>query len=127
MPNFEKNNWPDVFDCRQDRIAIPDQQTFARYRIKIVAINQFGQTKTASEEVIGYSGEDRPSQAPSNLTVLQVTGSTSAILRWNPVPKESINDHFKGYKILYNPGLMQMILTNDNCVRPSIVFMSHFL
>lgn len=95
----EKWNIEDVFDWRQDRIAIPDQPTFARYRIKIVAINQFGQSSIAPDEVIGYSGEDRPSQAPSNLSVVQVTGSTSAVLSWNPVPKDTINGHFKGYKI----------------------------
>lgn len=95
----EKWNIEDIFEWRQDRIVIPDQPTFARYKIKVVAINQFGESNVAAEEVIGYSGEDRPTQAPSNFTMVQVTGSTSAILSWNPVPIESINGHFKGYKV----------------------------
>lgn len=95
----EKWNVEDVFDWRQDHIVIPDQPTFNRYRIKVVASNQFGESNTAAIEKFGYSGEDRPTQAPSNLTLIQVTASTSAILSWNPVPPESINGHFKGYKV----------------------------
>lgn len=40
-----------------------------------------------------------PTEAPQNLTVLNVTGSRSAILSWEPVSPESIKGNFKGYKV----------------------------
>lgn len=95
----EKWNTEDIYDWKQNNIVIADQPTFVRYRIKVVAINENGESNSAANEVIGYSGEDRPTQAPTNFTMLQVTGATSAVLSWNPVPIESVNGHFKGYKI----------------------------
>lgn len=95
----EKWNTEDIWDWQQSNILIRDQPTFQRYRIKVVAINEMGESNMAAKEVIGYSGEDRPTQAPTNFTMLQVTGSTSAVLSWNPVPIESVRGHFKGYKI----------------------------
>lgn len=95
----EKWNIEDIFDWKQNNIVVENQPTFARYRIKVIAINQLGESNTAANEVIGYSGEDYPTQAPANLTMIQVTGSTSAVLGWNPVPIDSIHGHFKGYKV----------------------------
>lgn len=95
----EKWTAVDVYDWRQNNILVPDTPTFERYRIKVVAINDYGESNTAANEVIGYSGEDRPTQAPTNFTMLQVTGSTSALLNWDPVPIETVRGHFKGYKI----------------------------
>jgi len=40
-----------------------------------------------------------PVETPQNLTVLNVTGSRSAILSWDPVSPESIKGNFKGYKV----------------------------
>lgn len=48
---------------------------------------------------MGYSGEDVPNQAPSNLTLVQITDSRSALLAWDSVPPESVKGHFMGYKI----------------------------
>lgn len=89
----------DIFDWEQSNILIEDTPTFQKYRIKVVAINEMGESNTAAKEVIGYSGEDLPTQAPTNFTMLQVTGSNTAVLSWNPVPPETVNGHFKGYKI----------------------------
>lgn len=88
-----------IDEWRRSEILIPDQPTFKRYRIKVVAVNSMGESNIAAREVIGYSGEDRPLEAPSNFTLLQVTASTSAVLSWNPVSEESVRGHFKGYKI----------------------------
>ncbi|XP_031628790.1 neuroglian-like isoform X2 [Contarinia nasturtii] len=95
------NNWnhDDIYDWRKDNYVILDQPTFVRYRIKVLAVNKKGESNTAPIETFGYSGEDHPTQAPTNFTLVQVTASTSAILSWNPVPIESINGHFKGYKV----------------------------
>lgn len=95
----EKWNIEDIYDWEQSSILIRDQPTFQKYRIKVVAINEQGESSQAVKEVIGYSGEDRPTLAPTNFTLIQVTSSTSALLSWNPVPLESVNGHFKGYKI----------------------------
>lgn len=95
----EKYDTEDIFDWRQSEIFVKDQPTFQKYRIKVVAINEMGEANVAANEFIGYSGEDKPLEAPKNFTVLQVTGSDSAILTWNPVAPESVRGHFKGYKI----------------------------
>ncbi|XP_058977900.1 neuroglian isoform X2 [Musca domestica] len=94
-------NWEnkDIYNWEQDSLVIEDQPTFVRYLIKVVAINQMGQANVAAEEVVGWSGEDRPLEAPTNFSMTQVVGATSAILNWNPVSPESIRGHFKGYKI----------------------------
>lgn len=89
----------DIFDWRQNTLVINDQPTFVKYLIKVIAINQKGESNVAAVEVTGYSGEDRPLEAPTNFSMIQVTSSTSAILGWNPVNPESIRGHFKGYKI----------------------------
>lgn len=40
-----------------------------------------------------------PTEAPTNFSMIQVTGATSAILGWNPVDVQSVRGHFKGYKV----------------------------
>lgn len=89
----------EITDWERSSLVVPNQPTFQKYRIKVVAINERGEANVAPMEVIGYSGEDVPTQAPTNFTLVQVTASTSALLSWNPVSPESIRGHFKGYKI----------------------------
>ncbi|XP_046622366.1 neuroglian isoform X1 [Neodiprion virginianus] len=89
----------DVLDWKVHRLQVDNQPTYQRYKIKVVAINEKGECRQQPTEVIGYSGEDVPQQAPGNFTLLEVIGSTSASLSWNPVPEESIRGEFKGYKI----------------------------
>lgn len=98
IPGESWNN-EDIFDWEQKEILIRDQPTFQRYRIKVIAINAKGESNVAAQEIIGYSGEDRPLEAPTNFTLLQITDSVSAVFSWNPVSEESIRGHFKGYKI----------------------------
>lgn len=60
-----------------------------------------------------------PLQAPTNFMVQKVTGSTSALLSWNPVTEESIRGFFKGYKIQTwidkdgEEGMQEIHLKND--------------
>ncbi|XP_017136257.1 neuroglian isoform X1 [Drosophila miranda] len=89
----------DINEWHQNNIVITDQPTFVKYHIKVVAINERGESNVAAEEVIGYSGEDRPLDAPTNFTMRQITTATSAYLAWTPVSEESVRGHFKGYKI----------------------------
>lgn len=88
----------EVKDWRQEELVIPDQPSFTQYLIKIVSQNELGEANVAPEEVVGYSGEDKPLKAPTDFTV-EVNSATDALLRWKSVPLESIRGHFKGYKI----------------------------
>ncbi|ALC49261.1 Nrg [Drosophila busckii] len=89
----------EIYDWRQDNIVIADQPTFVKYLVKVVAINERGVSNIDPEELIGYSGEDRPLEAPTNFTMQTLTSSTHAYVAWNPVSEESVRGHFKGYKI----------------------------
>jgi len=92
-------NIEDIPDWRHKELVIPNQPTFTRYKIKVVAHNQRGEANIAAEEVIGYSGEAEPSEAPKNFKLNEVLGARSALVEWDPVSPESINGHAKGYKI----------------------------
>ncbi|XP_012258678.2 neuroglian isoform X2 [Athalia rosae] len=89
----------DINDWKRHKLIIDNQPTFQKYKIKVVAINEKGESRVSPHEVDGWSGEDVPQQSPGNFTLLKVLGSTSAILSWNPVSNESIRGFFKGYKI----------------------------
>lgn len=95
----EQDNVVDISDWRISELVIRDQPSFEQYRIKVIAMNENGEANVAPKEVIGYSGEDEPLQAPSNFTLLQVQSPTTALLSWNPVSLDSVRGHFKGYKI----------------------------
>ncbi|XP_054278770.1 neuroglian isoform X2 [Macrosteles quadrilineatus] len=89
----------DITDWRKSELVINNQPTFQPYKIKVIAINEKGESNVAATEVLGYSGEDVPTQAPSNFTLVKVTSSTSALLSWNRVPIETVRGDFKGYKV----------------------------
>lgn len=89
----------DITDWRRDRLVITGQPSYQQYRIKVIAMNELGEANVSPKEVIGYSGENEPLQAPSNFTLVQIQSATTAWLSWNPVPIESVRGHFKGYKI----------------------------
>ncbi|XP_065166394.1 neuroglian isoform X2 [Atheta coriaria] len=92
-------NVHDILNWRQDNLVIYDQPSFQQYRIKVVAMNELGEADVAPQEVIGYSGENEPTQAPYNFTLVQIQSPTKALLSWNPVSLDSVRGHFKGYKI----------------------------
>ncbi|KAL7648874.1 UNVERIFIED_CONTAM: hypothetical protein RMT77_000794 [Armadillidium vulgare] len=89
----------EAVDWEQDHIIVDGQPTFKPYRIKVEAHNEKGVAQVAAAEVIGYSGEDTPLEAPTNLTLIKIKDATTAWLSWEPVANESIRGHFKGYKI----------------------------
>jgi neuronal cell adhesion molecule len=41
-----------------NELVIPNQPTYRRYKVKIVAFNKKGESNGFQKEVIGYSGED---------------------------------------------------------------------
>jgi neuronal cell adhesion protein len=89
----------DITDWKVKRYVVENQPTFQQYRIKVVAMNWKGEANVAPEEVIGYSGENVPGEAPTNFTLLNIQSPKTALLSWNPVDKKSVHGHLKGYKI----------------------------
>ncbi|GFQ74968.1 neuroglian [Trichonephila clavata] len=87
-----------ITDWRQNQLVIDYQPTFKRYRIKVEAHNRRGQAPVPPE-VIGYSGEDVPKEAPLNFRLLHIRDAKSAVFEWNPVSPDSLYGHFRGYKI----------------------------
>ncbi|KAJ8371340.1 hypothetical protein SKAU_G00113680 [Synaphobranchus kaupii] len=81
------------------RYYIYDTDTFTPYEIKVQAMNDFG-LGPESHVIIGYSGEDRPLAAPTNVQVSN-TESTTATVHWNAVPQSSIMGALKEYKVYY--------------------------
>lgn len=69
------------------------------FTVQVTAVNYKGTSNVTPVEVIGWSGEDTPLQAPANFTLIQVTTGTTALLNWESVPPETVRGHFKGYKI----------------------------
>ncbi|XP_051516802.1 neurofascin-like isoform X2 [Myxocyprinus asiaticus] len=78
---------------------IYDTDTFTPYEIKVQAVNFFGYGPE-SPVVIGYSGEDRPIAAPSELRVSDME-STKLTVHWEPVARADIMGEIKEYKIYY--------------------------
>lgn len=48
----------DINDWRKDSLLVDNQPTYQRYKIKVSAINEKGESQVPAKEVIGYSGED---------------------------------------------------------------------
>ncbi|CAH1112856.1 unnamed protein product [Psylliodes chrysocephalus] len=97
--NGEDYEFVDIDNYKQNRLIIPNQPYFHLYYIVVGAANELGQANVAPLTVTGYSGESKPVRAPTNFTLLDILGPTTALFSWEPVPKESIRGHFKGYKI----------------------------
>uniref|UniRef100_A0A8C1P9Q8 Neural cell adhesion molecule L1 n=1 Tax=Cyprinus carpio TaxID=7962 RepID=A0A8C1P9Q8_CYPCA len=71
--------------------------TFIPFEIKVQAVNELG---AGPEPVVktGYSGEDIPLEAPSEVEVTELN-KTAVLVRWSPVSMESVRGHLLGYKI----------------------------
>ncbi|XP_043079951.1 neurofascin isoform X4 [Puntigrus tetrazona] len=78
---------------------IYDTDTFTPYEIKVQAVNFFGYGPE-SPVMIGYSGEDRPVAAPSDLRVSDIESSTLTV-HWEPVSRADIMGEIKEYKVYY--------------------------
>ncbi|XP_076060460.1 neuroglian isoform X2 [Oratosquilla oratoria] len=98
VPNAQWNN-EDIDDWEKDHFIVRNQPTFKPYRIKVEAHNERGQAHVAAPELLGFSGEDKPTEAPRNLTLVELKSATDAMLAWEPVSNNSIKGHFRGYKI----------------------------
>lgn len=98
LPN---TNWRTkvIYNCNQNHFIVQNQPTFVRYRIKVEAANDLGRCIEKAKEVIGYSGDGPPSEAPTHLTATILNKLDSILLKWNPVPEDKLNGHFVEYLI----------------------------
>ncbi|KAF7695861.1 neural cell adhesion molecule L1.1 isoform X3 [Silurus meridionalis] len=71
--------------------------TFVPFEIKVQAANGVGDGPSP-EAAIGYSGEDVPQKAPTQI-IVSLFNATTASVRWDPVSRESVRGHLLGYKI----------------------------
>lgn len=51
-------NLNETIDYTINELVFSDQPTYTRYKVKIVAFNEKGESSGLQNEVIGYSGED---------------------------------------------------------------------
>ncbi|XP_067444596.1 neurofascin homolog (chicken) a isoform X10 [Thunnus thynnus] len=79
--------------------VVQNTETYVPYEIKIQARNEFG-SGPESNMVVGYSGEDKPTDPPTELQVLKVD-STKANIQWKPVDLNSVQGEFKEYRLYY--------------------------
>uniref|UniRef100_A0A672YD23 Neurofascin homolog (chicken) a n=1 Tax=Sphaeramia orbicularis TaxID=375764 RepID=A0A672YD23_9TELE len=77
--------------------VVHNTETYVPYEIKIQARNEFG-PGPESNMVIGYSGEDKPTDSPTDLRVSKVD-STKANVHWKPVDMNSVLGEFKEYRV----------------------------
>lgn len=92
-------NVANVSDWTIAEYVIEDQPTYVQYRVKVKAANYVGVSRVKETEFYGFSGEGEPSEFPSDFALVDLLGTTSATLRWNPVSDKSMRGQFVGYKI----------------------------
>uniref|UniRef100_A0A3P9GZ20 Neural cell adhesion molecule L1 n=1 Tax=Oryzias latipes TaxID=8090 RepID=A0A3P9GZ20_ORYLA len=80
--------------------VVQNTDTYVPYEIRIQASNEFG-SGPESNVVIGYSGEDKPTEPPHQLQVSNVD-STKAQVKWKAVNMSSIRGEFKEYRLYYS-------------------------
>uniref|UniRef100_A0A672RN79 Neurofascin-like n=1 Tax=Sinocyclocheilus grahami TaxID=75366 RepID=A0A672RN79_SINGR len=86
-----EEEWDNITTTRMKHI-IHNTDTYVPYEIKIQAVNDFGHSPE-SNIVIGYSGEDKPSAAPTELRVSKIN-STKVNIHWVPVdPSTNMRGH----------------------------------
>ncbi|XP_050930688.1 neurofascin homolog (chicken) a isoform X27 [Lates calcarifer] len=90
--------WSNVTTVGSKHI-VQNTETYVPYEIKIQAINNVG-SGPESNVVIGYSGEDEPTDAPTDLRVSKVDINKTYI-HWKPVDPNSVRGEFKEYRLYY--------------------------
>lgn len=88
-----------INDWHASELTVPDQPTFRPYRVKVEAHNVRGQADIAAVEMLGHSGQARPTMAPGALANVSAVGPTNVEFQWMPVSPDSLRGHFRGYKI----------------------------
>ncbi|XP_062977868.1 neural cell adhesion molecule L1-like protein isoform X2 [Elgaria multicarinata webbii] len=106
-PGLEyKVNWrqQDVDEWEEETVQkhfliLKNTPTFVPYDIKVQAVNNLG-SGPEPNIITGYSSEDIPEAAPSNV-IVHVINSTLAKAIWSTIPKDRVRGHLKGYKVTW--------------------------
>uniref|UniRef100_A0A8D0CYP4 Neural cell adhesion molecule L1 n=1 Tax=Sander lucioperca TaxID=283035 RepID=A0A8D0CYP4_SANLU len=77
--------------------TVNDIGNFSAFEIKVQAVNGKGDGPEP-DPGIGYSGENVPLEAPTNVGV-ELMNSTTIKVNWRPVDKETVRGHLLGYKV----------------------------
>ncbi|XP_051529176.1 neurofascin homolog (chicken) a isoform X11 [Myxocyprinus asiaticus] len=93
-----EDEWNNITTTKAKHV-VHTADTYVPYEIKIQAVNDFGHGPE-SNVVIGYSGEDKPSAAPTALRVSKIN-STKVNVHWTPVDSSTVNGEFREYKLYY--------------------------
>ncbi|XP_078098195.1 neurofascin homolog (chicken) a [Mustelus asterias] len=72
---------------------------FTPYEIRVQAVNDFG-AGPEPRTIVGYSGEDHPSAAPTSISG-RIVNSTTILLQWRSLPPDTIQGYLTGYRIQY--------------------------
>ncbi|XP_060095547.1 neural cell adhesion molecule L1-like protein isoform X1 [Heteronotia binoei] len=91
-----ETEWNDE-TVKKHSLILKNTPTFIPYDIKVQAVNSLG---SGPEPIVitGYSSEDIPEAAPSNV-IVQVINSTLAKAIWSTIPKDRVRGHLRGYKV----------------------------
>ncbi|XP_053104139.1 neurofascin isoform X8 [Hemicordylus capensis] len=81
------------------KYTVTQTPIYTPYEIKVQAENEYGKA-AEPDVVIGYSGEDYPKAAPTDIR-LKVVNSTAIRLDWNRVFPDTIQGQLKEYRAYY--------------------------
>ncbi|XP_047438423.1 neurofascin homolog (chicken) a isoform X10 [Mugil cephalus] len=107
-PNLKYNLWWRRKDSEEEwnnvttmesKHVVHNTETYVPYEIKIQARNDFG-LGPESNMITGFSGEDKPTDSPTDLQVSKVD-STKVNVHWKPVDMDSVQGQFKEYRLYY--------------------------
>lgn len=102
-----------IYNENKYELKIPNQSSFARYRVKVEAVNDLGKADKEAKEIIGYSEAGEPTEGPKNLTLTILNEFGSVLLQWNSVSEENLNGFFDHYSIEYWNQLNEKVFTNQ--------------
>ncbi|KAL7986183.1 hypothetical protein Chor_011349 [Crotalus horridus] len=92
----DTNEWEEE-TVQKHFLVLQNTPTFVPYDIKVQAVNKYG-SGPEPNIITGYSSEDIPEAAPSNV-IVQVINSSLAKVIWSTIPKDRVRGHLRGYKI----------------------------
>ncbi|XP_023614761.1 neurofascin [Myotis lucifugus] len=81
------------------RFVVGQTPVYVPYEIRVQAENDFGKGPEP-DTVIGYSGEDYPRAAPTDVKI-RVLNSTAISLQWNRVYSDTVQGQLREYRAYY--------------------------
>ncbi|XP_069489231.1 neurofascin isoform X9 [Ambystoma mexicanum] len=91
-------SWNNV-TVRSPKHMVWNTPVYVPYDIKVQAKNDFG-TGPEPQVVVGYSGEDYPTAAPTDIKI-RVLNSTAISLQWTRVPSPTVHGNLMEYRAYF--------------------------